>query len=169
MPHATDYSAFHDLDDASDAREAARKADFKALPILADFLATMLQDLQYTEMDEACEAEREEADTGTIYTLADDTYEGCKAYCQRFYDANRADIDAALDLEPGSDGLRYTSDYITEERIGSTLYMVAVGHGVSFTDNGNADCLERLNEATRSDRLEFSFDPESETVQMWGG
>jgi hypothetical protein len=69
---------------------------------------------------------------------------------------------------PGEPGLEYGRDYITMERIGSTLYMVAVGHGVSFTDNGNADCLERLNEATRSDRLEFSFDPESETVQIWG-
>jgi len=168
MPDARDYTGFHEIDDATREREAARKADFKACPILADFVATMLQDLQYSEIDEACEEEREEGDTGTIYTLDDETYQRCKAYCEAFMTANAADIESALDLEPGSEGLRYTSNGLSYERIGSTLYMLSVGHGVSFTDDGNADCLERLNDATRANRLEFGFDHESGKVWMWG-
>lgn len=150
------------------ATEAARKADFKACPILADFISTMLQDLQHYEADAACTEGREESDTGTIYTLADDVYQRCKAYCEAFYLNNRVDIEEALDLVPGEDGLRYGRNYITLERIGSTLYLLAVGHGVSFTDDGDAACLGRLNEATRRDRLEFGFDHESETVWYCG-
>lgn len=168
MPDARDYTGFHEVDEATAEREAARNAAFKACPILADFVATMLQDLQYTEADEACTEEREEGDTGTIYTLADDTFDRCKAYCEAFM-ANNADaIAEALDLVPGEDGLRYGRDYITHARIGSTLYMLAVGHGVAFTDDGDAECLHKLNEATRADRLEFTFDHESGTVSMWG-
>lgn len=162
------YETFHDSRDATLEREAARKADFKACPILADFVATMLQDLQLSEMEEACMDERAEGDTGTIYTLQDDTYQRCKAYCEAFYLNNRGAIDEALDLVPGEDGLRYGRDYMTLERIGSTLYLLAVGHGVSFTDDGDAPCLEALNAATRADRLEFSFDHESGQVLMYG-
>lgn len=130
--------------------EAKRNADFRACPILAPFLATMLEDLDLHESEEACIEEREPRDSGTIYTLPDSEYEKCKEMCERFYRDNLADIEAAGELEPGEPGLQYTVDrYMTEERIGSTFYMLLVGHGVSFTDDGNADCLERLNEATR--------------------
>jgi hypothetical protein len=130
--------------------EEARKADFKACPILADYLATMLQDLDYSEADEACTEDREPRDAGTIYDLCEETYQKHKADCERFYRENLADIEAACELVPGEEGLRYSGGrYITMERIGSTFYMLRVGHGVAFTDDGNADCLERLNEATR--------------------
>lgn len=168
MPDARDYTGFHEVDYASREREDARKADFKACPILADFVATMLQDLQYNENDNACEDEREEGDTGTIYTLTDDTYQRCKAYCEAFMADNAADIESALDLEPGDAGFLYAKEHMSYERIGSTLYLLAVGHGVSFTDNGDAECLERLNDATRAHRLEFDFDHESGMVWMYG-
>jgi hypothetical protein len=168
MPNARDYQGFHKVDEATAEREAARKADFKACPILSDFVATMLQDLQYSEMDNACEDEREEGDTGTIYTLADETYQRCKAYCEAFMADNAADIETALELEPGDAGFLYAKEYMSYERIGSTLYLLAVGHGVSFTDNGDAECLERLNYATRAHRLEFDFDHESGKVWMYG-
>lgn len=161
MPDARDYTAFHEVDEATHEREAARNADFRACPILADFIATMLQDLQYREADEACEEDREEGDTGTIYTLDDSIYETCKRLCEEFMERNATHIAEALDLEPGSEGLRYTSNYITHERIGSTFYMLLVGHGVSFTDDGNAPCLEALNADTRCERgAEFYFDGE---------
>lgn len=131
--------------------ETERKADFRACPILADYLATMLQDLQFTESDEACTDEREARDSGTIYELNESDYQRCKADCEAFMVDNAADIESALDLVPGEDGLRSTADrYMTHERIGSTLYMVRVGHGVSFTDDGDADCLQRLNAAARA-------------------
>lgn len=161
MPDARDYTAFHEVDEATAEREAARNADFRACPILADFIATMLQDLQYREADEACEKEREEGDTGTIYTLDESVYQTCKRLCEDFMARNANHIAEALDLEPGSDGLRYTANPITYERLGSTFYMALVGHGVGFTDDGNADCLQALQDDARANRgVEFYFDGE---------
>jgi hypothetical protein len=135
------------------AIETARKADFRANPILSDYLATMLEDFQFSENDEACSEEREERDTGTIYTLNESEYIRHKRDCDKFYADNRADIDAALELVPGEEGLRYGRDYMTHERIGYYFYMVRAGHGVSFTDDGTpgeADCLSNLNKAARA-------------------
>ncbi|ARK07591.1 hypothetical protein LAV_00216 [Sphingobium phage Lacusarx] len=133
------------------AIETARNADFQACPILSDYIAAMLQDLQFYEADAACEEEREERDTGTIYTLAESEYTKCKADCEAFYTANLADIEEAIKLEPGEDGLRYANGrHMTMNRIGYYFYMTRVGHGVTFTDDGDAPCLERLREATKS-------------------
>lgn len=132
-------------------QELSREKDFRACPILRSYIATMLQDLQLSELDEACEEEREPRNSGTIYTLPDSEYEKCKADCVQFYTENLDDISEAGDLVPGEDGLKYTQDrYMTEERVGSTFYLLRVGHGIAFTDDGNAPCLERLNEATRA-------------------
>lgn len=161
MPDARDYTGFHEVDEATLEREAARKVDFRACPILADFIATMLQDLQYTEADQACEEEREEGDTGTIYTLDEPIYQTCKNLCEGFMERNAKAIEEALDLVPGEPGLQYGREYMTHERIGSTFYMLLVGHGVSFTDDGDAPCLEAMNADTRAERgAEFYFDGE---------
>ena len=139
----------------SDSIETRRANDFRACPILEDYIATMLQDLQYQESDMACEEERESHDTGTFYTLSESTYAKCKADCEAFYSENRDAIEAALELVPGEEGFRYGRDYMTYDRVGYYLYMVRVGHGVSFTDDGTpgeANCLLRLDEAARSMR-----------------
>lgn len=130
--------------------EIARNADFKAYPILREYVSTMLQDLQFSEADEACTEEREECDTGTIYTLREDTYQRCKADCIAFMADNAEAIEQALELVPGEEGLRYGRDYMTYDRIGYYFYMERVGHGVGFMDDGTpgeAGCLTRLSEA----------------------
>jgi hypothetical protein len=138
--------------------EDERKAAFKACPILADYLATMLQDVQLSEADEACEEEREERDAGTIYTVPDSIFDQARELCESFYADNRQAIEEALELVPGEDGLRFAGGrYVTLERIGSTLYLASVGHGVTFTDDGNAPCLERLADAARALRRESPY------------
>lgn len=137
-------------------QELKREEDFRACPILRSYIATMLEDLQLSENEEAFSEGRDPRDSGTIYTLQDSEYEKCKRTCVEFYAANKADIDEAEGLVPGEEGLEYTKDrYMTADRIGSTLYLLQVGHGVAFTDDGRAPCLERLNGATRALR---SFD-----------
>lgn len=129
-------------------REESRNAAFRACPILCSFIGTALEDLQLGESDEACTEGREARDSGTVYTLPDSEFEKCKTLCESFMAEHAADIEAAMALEPGSKGLRYSDgrsfDY---DRIGLTLYLSAVGHGVTFTDDGNADCLGRLADA----------------------
>ena len=130
--------------------EESRRADFRACPILEDYLATMLQDLQLSEADEACTEGREERDTGTIYTLPEEAYQASRRDVVAFYAANRADIEAAGELVPGEEGLRYGRHYMTPERVGSTLWLARSGSGVSFVDDatpGEPGCLSRLDAA----------------------
>lgn len=137
--------------------EIARNADFKACPILSDYIATMLQDLQFSEMDEACTEERDERDSGTIYTLGQSEYDRCKADCVAFMEANKRWIDRALDLEPGEDGLRYGRQHFSYERIGYYFYMERVGHGVGFTDDGDDQSLQIMSDYARNRRMEGGY------------
>lgn len=134
--------------------ETERKAAFRDCPILKDYLATALQDLDLSESDWACEEEREARDSGTIYDCPDETFLRAKDDCEAFMRDNAAHVEAALDLQPGKEGLRYTHRYVDYDRIGSTFYLQRVGHGVGFTDDGNAPCLKALEEYSRSHRME---------------
>jgi len=124
----------------SDAREALRNLLFRACPILQDYLATALADLQLGDAEEG-----EARDSGTVYDCPNDTFERAANDCFAFMAANHQHVEAATELEPGSDGLRYSrGDPMDHDRIGSTFYLSRVGTGVGFTDDGNADCLKAL-------------------------
>lgn len=138
------------IQDATMTDESGRNADFAANPGFADYLATMLEDAQHSESDEACTEDREARDVGTIYTLTEETYRASLADWRRFAGENAADIAAAGELEPGEDGLRSGRRHMTPERIGSTLWLARTGSGVGFTDDGDAECLQRLDAAARA-------------------
>ncbi len=129
--------------------EQERRAAFNACPILADYLATALQDLQYSEMDAACTEERDERDTGTVYNCPDETFTKAKIHCQTFMRDCASHIEAALELEPGEAGFRYGQDWLSWPHIGATFYLATVGSGVTFTDNGDAPCLEAMAQYAR--------------------
>lgn len=134
--------------------EAERRDIFRADSLLEDFVSTALQDLQLSESDEACGEEREARDSGTIYTLDARTFDSMR----RTVEAFRADcgphIDAALDLEPGTTGREYGMGELTDERIGSTLWLAVTGTGVTFTDDGDAPCLVAMADWARSHHVE---------------
>lgn len=138
-----------------------RRDKMRDCPILRDYLATALQDLDLSESDESCAESREPRDSGTIFDCPDETFLIAWQECKRFMAECAADIESATDLEPGESGLRYGREYMTHERIGSTLYLSRVGHGVSFTDDGDAPCLQALENwcnANRRDSLYFGDD-----------
>lgn len=134
-------------------QEIDRQAAFRACPILADYLATALQDLQLSE------AERDEFDSGTIYDCSDDVFQWAQSYCERFMTECAADIESALNAHPGDDGFEYVRNpaRLTYEGIGGTLYLASVGHGVGFTDDGRAPCLERLDQWARDNQRESLY------------
>lgn len=134
-----------------------RNADFRACPILKDYIAAMLDDLQHVENDEACTDEREARDSGTIYTLPHAAYQQCKADCEAFMSANARWVERATDLEPGEDGLRYGASHMTHDRIGYYFYMMRVGHGVGFTDDGNDQSLQIMSDYARARRMEGAY------------
>ena len=139
--------------------EHDRKAAFKAEPMLEDFVATALQDLQLSENDEACEEEREANDSGTIYELRGETFDAMAEIVAKFRADCGEHIAAALDLEPGEDGLRYrrgsrSGCHIDESELGSTLWLAVTGTGVTFTDDGDAPALQAMADWARSQRVE---------------
>lgn len=74
------------------------------------------------------------------------------ADCERFQTSNAALLEQAQALEPGSEGLRYcrSSDGLNEERLGMLFWYARNGHGVAFTDDGNAPCLQALQDASKA-------------------
>lgn len=132
-------------------QEQERRAAFKACPILSEYLATALQDLQYTESDAACEEERDARDTGTIYTCSDDVLQWARSYCERFMIECAPHLDAVRFAHPGDDGFEYlrNPDKLSDDGIGSTLYLASVGHGVTFTDDGNHPALDAMAQWVR--------------------
>lgn len=97
------------------------KAIYAANPFLSGYLAAMLQDLQMSEADEACTDEREERDSGTIYTLPAETFGQALADCEGF--RRVADRDGAL---------TDAAQFMTLEALGSDFHMTRVGHGVGY-------------------------------------
>lgn len=71
------------------------------------------------------------------------------ADCAKFQSANRADLDAAKALEPGADDFRYARDDLDDRRLGHLFWYARQGHGVAFTDDGDAEFLARLQDAAR--------------------
>lgn len=113
--------------------EQEREAVFKASPMVRGFLATLLEDLQHSESDEACGEGREARDTGTIYDCPDSTFRAVVAECESFVAGLAKDshgrnaLDLALDYAPNGYSL---------EQAGADLYLERAGHGAGFRDRG---------------------------------
>jgi len=101
-------------------QETARRAAFRSEPMIEGFLSCALQDLQFMEMDESYMEEREERDSGTIYTCPDETF--CRAVdeCARFR-TSAGDLLADMSCDQ-------------LERAGADLYLERAGHGAGFSD-----------------------------------
>lgn len=69
--------------------------------------------------------------------------------CAKFWADNEEDLKAAMTLEPGSEGFKYGREELDETRLGHLFLYSRQGHGVGFDDDGEAECLKRLQEAGR--------------------
>lgn len=83
------------------------------------------------------------------------------ADCEAFQTANAAAIEAAKALEPGGEGFTYGRDELDDSRLGNLFWFARQGHGVSFEDNGDAQCLSDLQEAAQATGESY--------VEAWGG
>jgi len=106
------------------------KRDF----FLQSFVATMLEDMQLAENDEACTEEREPRDVGTIYTIPQATFDRIRADCDLFQRIAADDLTAAFDS-----GTCYGRD-----SAGADFYLTRVGHGAGYWDRGLGDIGDRL-------------------------
>ncbi len=76
--------------------------------------------------------------------LAAKTLEKIIADCKSFQERNAAFIEAASELEPGSEGLRYAREALDDRRLGQLFWYARNGHGVAFTDDGDSVILKAL-------------------------
>lgn len=70
--------------------------------------------------------------------------------CRDFSADNAARLAAAYALEPGAEGYQYGRDPIDERRAGQLFWYARNGHGITFTDDGDAPCLRELQIAARA-------------------
>lgn len=89
--------------------------------------------------------------------LAPATLAKIVADCARFQTANRALLDQASELEPGSESFRYGRNVLDDERLGQLFWYARNGHGISFEDDGDAPCLEALQNAAEAFRQVDSY------------
>lgn len=109
--------------------EDERKAIFRDSPMVLGFLSTLLQDAQHHESDEACEAEREARDSGTVYDCPDSTFRAVVAECEAFLAACEERAKRSILLTATLEDL----DTLAES-VGSDLYLERYGHGAGFRD-----------------------------------
>jgi hypothetical protein len=83
----------------------------------------------------------------TFSDLAPETLTRIIADCATFQIVNETLLAEASELVPGSDGLRYGNDVLDDRRLGQLFWYARNGHGVSFLDDGDAPCLEALQDA----------------------
>lgn len=69
------------------------------------------------------------------------------ADCAAFQEKYATALDMARELVPGTAGLRYTKTALDDTRLGQLFWYARNGHGVAFTDDGNAECLKGLQQA----------------------
>ena len=100
-----------------------RDTDFRVWKGFRAYLATMLEDAQLREADEACMDEREPYDFGTVYTLSDEAYTSSLADWRQFVAANSDLVDAAA-----------ARDGYSHDSVGSDFWMTRAGHGTGFWD-----------------------------------
>ena len=86
-------------------------------------------------------------DSVSFADLAPETLSRIIADCAAFQTANAALLDAAKELVPGESGLRYGRVELNDERLGMLFWYARNGHGVAFTDDGDAPCLQALQDA----------------------
>lgn len=131
--------------------ESERKTAMKDCPILCDYLATALADLQYTEDDESCSDDREARDSGTVYDCPDETFLKALQDCQRFM----SDCAAYLASDDLPNRYRqWDSGPINGKTIGSDLYLTRAGHGTGFWEYDAAP-LDNWCERNRISGLYF--------------
>lgn len=69
--------------------------------------------------------------------------------CAAFYETNEEDLESAAALVPGAEGFNYGKRELTDQRLGNLFWYARQGHGVGFTDDGDAACLDNLQRAAR--------------------
>lgn len=113
-----------------------RKDTLRDVPILAGFLATLLEDARLAAIDAECEAGNlvayVEGSGDTIYDCPDETFERAAEICRAFM------------AQPG------VAEMIAHADAGPDLYLTCAGHGAGFWDGDWEPHGDALTEAAKA-------------------
>ncbi len=102
-----------------------------------------------------------------ISDLPLDALSKINADCSKFQTENAELLDAARALVPKTDEFKYANEPLTDERLGQLFWYARNGHGVSFTDDGDAECLEKLQDAARPyGQVDLYYDSATDEIQI---
>jgi hypothetical protein len=115
---------------------------------LGDFAKGYVEAMFFTNGDTGDDDEHKLNNLG-VERLTKEAIKDIAADCVKFWKENEADLEAAKELEPGSDDFRYAKFELSDARLGNLFWFARQGHGVGFTDDGDASCLKRLQDVAR--------------------
>lgn len=81
--------------------------------------------------------------------LSADALSQILADCAKFQKEAAALLESAYRLQPGSDGFRYARNPINPKRAGNLFWYARNGHGVTWMDDGDSECLRGLQDLCR--------------------
>lgn len=124
---------------------------------LDSFTQGYVQALFFTEMEHGTTSDDWNPETQsslpgdvTFADLSQTAHATIVADCAAFQEKNATLLDMARELVPGDTGLKYARDALDDTRLGQLFWYARNGHGVSFLDDGDAPCLDSLQEAARA-------------------
>lgn len=88
----------------------------------------------------------------TFADLSQEALATLAADCAAFQEANAFFLRIAKNLEPGEDIFKHANDALDDRRLGQLFWYARNGHGVAFTDDGSALCLQELQDVCRKMR-----------------
>ncbi|UUV43257.1 hypothetical protein RCCWILLIS_85 [Rhodobacter phage RcCWillis] len=141
------------------AKPAKRRA-VHAYNDLDEFAQGYVEAMFFTNGDTGDENEDRLNEMG-VARLTRESVARIAADCANFQAANAAALEAAKALVPGGEGLEHGKDELTDQRLGNLFWYARQGHGVTFEDDGYAECLTALQEAAQAFGESY--------VEAWGG
>lgn len=122
---------------------------------LSDFAKGYVEAMFFTNGDTGDDNEDILNDLG-VEKLTAKAVKAIAADCDRFLGTIMPDgcfvrqwLDRAQALEPGSPEFKYAREALDDRRCGHLFWYARQGHGVAWTDDGNAEYLHGLQEACR--------------------
>lgn len=124
---------------------------------LDSFTQGYVQALFFTEMEHGTTSDDWNPETQsslpgdvTFADLSQTAYATISADCTAFQEKYATILDMARELVPGDTGLTYAREALDDTRLGQLFWYARNGHGVAFTDDGDADCLKSLQQAAQA-------------------
>lgn len=118
---------------------------------LDEFAKGFVEAMFFTNCDSGDMEREDHANELGVGRLTRKSLAKIKADCDKFQRENSRDLRKAKNLIPGRNGLQWRGSFgpLDDRRLGNLFWFSRQGHGIGFTDDGTAACLDRLEQAAQ--------------------